>query len=291
MQILLLAGIAALIGLARTPAYDANIRSLVQVERDFDRAVADRGADVGFLEHLADDGIIFRPGPVPGRAWFSGHPSAKPAKSRLTWRPARADVSFAGDLGYTTGPWKILPVAGGAPLATGHYVTLWRRSGKGPWKIVLDCGTSCPIPESDPADVVTPAAIRALAAKWNRTPVDAVPLAAALRAADSATMLVWGKDKPSSALAAHGAGTLMLFRSGVEPVEGLGRGANAADTLSGNMVSWSQGGVAVASSGDIGYTYGTITAKPAEGDAETSGYLRIWRITPSGFWEIVLDLL
>jgi len=57
-------------------------------------------------EFLADDGIIFQPGPVNGKKFWGERPARK---GLLSWEPVFADVSRAGDLGYTTGPWEFRP--------------------------------------------------------------------------------------------------------------------------------------------------------------------------------------
>src|SRR5262249_39536644 len=66
--------------------------------------------------------------------------------AQLVWTPEFADISAAGDLGYTTGPWERRPGAGqgGAP-AFGHFVTLWRKQADGKWKAALDIGISHPM--------------------------------------------------------------------------------------------------------------------------------------------------
>ena len=51
--------------------------------------------------------------------------------------------------------------------------------------------------------------------------------------------------------------------------------------------SYSVVGSRVASSGDLGYVYGTVSPAP---DGKISYYLRIWK-KENGEWKIVLDLL
>src|SRR6185436_6071280 len=76
--------------------------SLVDSEKNFASASVAKGTKEAFLGVLADDSIIFRPNAVPGRKWFQENPAAP---SQLNWAPEYADISIAGDLGYTTGPW------------------------------------------------------------------------------------------------------------------------------------------------------------------------------------------
>src|SRR5204863_1844536 len=115
-----------------------NRRALVQMEHDFAKAAAANGTRAAFLEFLAEDGIIFQPGPVNGKKFWTARQTSK---GLLSWEPVFADVSRAGDLGYTTGPWEYRPNgAGDRPAAFGQYFTIWKKQSNKSWKAVLDRG-------------------------------------------------------------------------------------------------------------------------------------------------------
>src|SRR5580765_7016673 len=115
-----------------------NRRALAQMERDFAKAAATKGTRDAFLEFLADDGVLFQPGPVNGKKFWT---ERQPRKGLLSWEPIFADVSRAGDLGYTTGPWEFRPNgADDQPVAFGQYFTIWKKQSDGSWKFVLDRG-------------------------------------------------------------------------------------------------------------------------------------------------------
>src|SRR5438105_5186774 len=117
-----------------------NRRALVEMEHAFAQAAATKGTRDAFLEFLADDGIIFQPGPVNGKKFWSERPSRK---GLLSWEPIFADVSRAGDLGYTTGPWEFRPNGpDDQPIAFGQYFTIWKKQRDGSWKAVLDRGVT-----------------------------------------------------------------------------------------------------------------------------------------------------
>jgi len=44
----------------------------------------------------------------------------------------------------------------------------------------------------------------------------------------------------------------------------------------------------MASSGDVGYTYGTMKA---ENVGYNANYLRYWRFTPEGEWSVAVEVL
>src|ERR1043166_6433410 len=117
-----------------------NRQALVEMEHAFAKAAATKGTRDAFLEFLADDGIIFQPGPVNGKKFWSERP---PRKGLLSWEPVFADVSRAGDLGYTTGPWEFRPNGpDDQPVAFGQYFTIWKKQRDGSWKAVLDRGVT-----------------------------------------------------------------------------------------------------------------------------------------------------
>src|SRR5216684_2628916 len=67
-----------------------NRRALVEMEHAFAKAAATKGTRDAFLEFLADDGIIFQPGPVNGKKFWT---ERQPRKGLLSWEPVFADVS------------------------------------------------------------------------------------------------------------------------------------------------------------------------------------------------------
>src|SRR5947199_1746096 len=128
----------------------ANRLAIVEAERAFARAAATKGTRDAFLEFLADDGLIFQPGPVNGKQFWQAR---APRKGLLSWEPVFADVSLAGDLGYTTGPYEFRPNgADDKPIAFGQYFTIWKKQTDGSWKVALDRGTS----NSQPSGPIAP---------------------------------------------------------------------------------------------------------------------------------------
>src|SRR5881227_1536257 len=131
-----------------------NRRALVEMEHAFAKVAATKGTRYAFLEFLSDDGIIFQPGPVNGKKFWSERPSRK---GLLSWEPIFADVSRAGDLGYTTGPWEFKEKSlEDQPVAFGNYVTIWQRQADGVWKVALDLGTSNKQPQTPAPELKFP---------------------------------------------------------------------------------------------------------------------------------------
>jgi len=79
------------------------LSSLIKAERAFAAQVYDKGMRGAFLANLARNSVVFDPKPVDGLRLYEEH-EAKP--TLLEWEPVFADISRAGRMGYTTGPWK-----------------------------------------------------------------------------------------------------------------------------------------------------------------------------------------
>jgi ketosteroid isomerase-like protein len=113
--------------------------SLVAAERAFAARSVEKGVRDAFLEYLAEDGVIFRPLATHGRQSWESRGSVA---TTLMWEPACAEVSAAGDLGYTTGPWESRPNDPQRPTGYGHYVSVWQKQAGGSWRVAVDIGVA-----------------------------------------------------------------------------------------------------------------------------------------------------
>lgn len=118
----------------------------------FARETAARGLD-GWMRWMAAD--VLRPdfhGPATqGKAAVRARDSVTMfgrADHRLAWQPAESGAFADGRHGWTRGVWQVLD-AGGTPLATGQYITIWRRDPEG-WRVLMDTGVNDPPPARTP---------------------------------------------------------------------------------------------------------------------------------------------
>ena len=140
---LLLPGARARRHSAPSPPTSA-LQSLVQAEKNFAHMSIEKGIRDSFLANLTDDAIVFDPGPVNGRELYT---KRSPSEAQLIWEPIFADISSAGDMGYTTGPWEYKKKKTDArPVAYGQFLSIWKRQRDGTWKVVLDGGVDNPAP-------------------------------------------------------------------------------------------------------------------------------------------------
>jgi ketosteroid isomerase-like protein len=275
--------------LPMTVRADAALDSLVASERAFAAMSVAKGMKDAFLTYLAEDGVVFRPTATNGRQAWEARP---PSTATLMWEPSFAEVSSAGDLGYTTGPWEFHPAAdsAGTPApperyAYGHFNSVWKRQKGGVWRVVADIGVSHGKPERGvgsgqfTAGPVLP--IRTM--KGGR-----VNLASIDRDL-SKVMRTLGAHE---ALAAHAAPDLRLNVEGKFPSLGIEAAQARFDSLVGFFEFRSEGS-RIASSGDLGYTYGLaehfVSAKAAV--ADTSVYLNVWRQEDGRNWKLALSVL
>ncbi len=120
-------------------------QQLMDLDREFASATAERGAE-GWASYFASDGRMYqRVGIVSGREAIQDAmaPAFADPNRMLRWEPDSAFVAASGDLGYTLGRWRLVQRgAGGSDtvLSRGNYVTIWELQDDGSWKVALDIG-------------------------------------------------------------------------------------------------------------------------------------------------------
>ena len=264
------------------------LTAIVEAERAFNRAAAEQGTKEAFLAFMEEEAILFRPQPVPGKKWMLERPA--PAGT-LSWRPIFADVSAAGDLGYTTGPYEFRKDPADRVAASfGHYITIWRRQPDGNWKVLIDLGSANPPPAAPAPDFDPRQAMPSLNKKQSM-------------GADAVSGMLTGLDRRLSSLsAAKGTAAALrhyvaqdarFMRAGRQPSVGT-REVEALLPADPETWTWepvkSNGSI----SGDLGYTYGAFQlqhAKSGAGPAQSGYYLRIWKKQSDDQWKIVLDIV
>jgi ketosteroid isomerase-like protein len=270
---------------------EADLRSIVEAERGFARMSEEKGMRAAFIENLADDGVLFRPGPVNGKKWWSERP-VRPGV--LSWRPVFADVARSGEMGYTTGPWEFREKSlEDKPVAFGQFVTVWKRQPDGAWKVAIDLGTGNPQPPL--ADAPAPEVkfpVSSKADKKLKLKMDAEAERSALfKVEDDYAKRVAAK-KTAAAYLSFLAGDVRLFRTEAFPAVGR-EAARALLLKKPGVLSWQPTKVDVSRSGELGYTYGAYEfhADDVKASVESGNYLRIWKRQADGKWMVVLDIL
>lgn len=248
---------------------------LINAENEFAELSKKTNTRNAFLTYITDSTILFHAGSITmGRnGWLT-----RPADSALLfWWPSFASISHAGDLGFTCGPWEYTSNRHSAnPEATGYYATVWQYRPKTHWKVAVDIGTSLQHPETQPASlqVIDPEGDESMAI----SPADFL-------AVDTAYVFHLNQNGVSFERSFLSDKALLLRRDH-PPFD-----APAVPSEAGRF-HFEQKGGRLASSGDLGYTYGTVSLTPPDPTAVVyaGNYLRVWRREEDG-WKVVLDVI
>ncbi|HYH84537.1 MAG TPA: nuclear transport factor 2 family protein [Pyrinomonadaceae bacterium] len=262
---------------------------VVEAEYAFAEYSIAHGMKDAFLRFAAPDGVIIRRAPVNAiELWTKTTPAPT---GRLSWYPIFADVSHAGDLGYTTGPWEFRDKPDDKDASgNGHFITLWRKQSDGAWKYEFDMGVSHAAPASRETALTYPASAR-VAAEKNKAADDVDASRASLLDAERALSKDASAKGSAKAFLAHADEAVRLYRQNSFPLVGIESARKALDGKT-DVLTWHATKAFVARSGDLGYVYGTYesNAKAADADlAEQGNYMRIWK-RHGGKWRVVLEV-
>lgn len=124
-----------------------NAQKIYDTERAFEKAVAEKGINAGFIEYLSPLGIMFFPEPLIGREVWTKR-SASPAA--LTWNPIKIETSANGALAYSIGNSIYRPKGkDDSNEIHGHYLSVWARQTNGEYRAALDTGVNHEKPAVD----------------------------------------------------------------------------------------------------------------------------------------------
>jgi ketosteroid isomerase-like protein len=277
--ILLLCLLARLIHAAEPSPAEA-ARAMVESERKFYQTGQEKGTRAAFLAFLADDAIVFRPGPVNGKEAWGKRPETG---LDLVWEPTFAAIARSADFGYTTGPakWRASKEAENFP-GHGQFVSIWKKQKDGSLKVALDCGIENPQPteKSEPLRMLVPEeGEQAKAATPRRK---ALPLQEAHQEFVNAA-----KTNSADAILRAAAEEIRVYREGSFPAVGK----NAAASLlgaKGVKISFEQLGGDMSHSADLAYNYGKYNLS-RDGSTESGHFVQIWQTDAAGFWKLVVD--
>ena len=140
------------------PTLTPEILTLFELEGRFAQAVA-KGGGKTFAEWFADDAVTLNNGrpAVLGRTAITREAQWKAADYQLSWIPEGAQMSPAGDMGFTWGHYEghAKDKAGQPVITSGRYITVWKKQDNGQWKVAMDAsadeppaaGSCCSLPK------------------------------------------------------------------------------------------------------------------------------------------------
>jgi ketosteroid isomerase-like protein len=270
---------------AKTP-----LQQMVLTEQSFSKAAEVKNARDAFMEFIADDGLLFRPGAVNGKKWMVDHPTPAPPagkKPLLAWQPAFAGMAAAGDLGFTTGPWEAKgDINDAKPAAYGHFVTMWKKQPDGNWRFVVDLGISHP----ESGGPLTIWEVKDNPGSKNFKAVDVSSATEVLLQRDRAYSDEVSKGSLATSFHSFGSKDARLYLPEHLPYIGRDLSEKALESRKGTVKYQVLGGD-VSRSDDLGYTHGTYERTDPGDSAKTEkgSYVRIWK-KQGKIWEIALDV-
>jgi ketosteroid isomerase-like protein len=242
-----------------------SIDGLIQVENAFAAHAVTHGTKDAFLKFVDSSGIVFNEGkPVNGIEFWN-----KKANDPgiLNWHPRYAAIARSGDLGFTTGPWTFQTTLQDSAIARGIYTTVWRITKTGEWKFLIDLGVSKSPAIKDSVPIVL------------RTTTHAKKKSLSSLQESEKNFIALSND-PSKAYNRYLSSEAILNRNGELPHDGAW-----SPNLVPEHIEYKVLGSGIASSGDLGYVYGTTVI-----NNKTDNYLRIWK-QEQGEWHIVVEVL
>jgi len=282
----MLTAAVCLLALAAPADYRKNLSMFMEAERAFARSCAISGFRNSFIEWFAEDGLGFTPHPVKQKEALSKLPEEeRPFKSLLSWEPKIADCSSVGDLGYTTGPFRLIDLSGAKPIQYGAYFSVWKRQKDGSMKVVLDFGTPMTTAPTFP----------------DRMRVQGAPSPAfvTMDLVDRAKNTIAGFETDIAKSTAGELGkTLALtytrypivYRPNSAPILTATEATKWWDDAKISIKDWQVLETRVAESGDFAYCYGKYSADQ-DGKTSTGYFAHVWKCELGRGWHLVGDVM
>ena len=283
-KVLLAFSLATLAAAQATESRDELIKKLADTERAFAQRSIAAGPSVAFYEFFAEDGIGVQPQPHRTRA-------EKPTEKdpfALTWKPVYTDLSQAGDLGVSSGPWELTPEGEKTPQAFGYFVSIWRRQSNGEYRVIHDGGT-----RTEPFD----AAQRALTWKaatpspyQAKQPVDVTMETIGLNQLEARfaeDLLERGAAKTFGKYLADDA---RVYRVRSYPLTARPAIDEYVQQIAGDKIKLAPLQATVATSGDLAHAWGELAITPKQGPARTGYYTHVWKRNTAGEWKLSIDV-
>lgn len=272
--------------LAAPADYRKDLNTFMAAERAFARTCALQGMRASFIQWFAPDAIGFTPHPVKQREEFEKMPEEKPPfASLLSWEPKIADCSSKADLGFTTGPYKLIDMAGKKPISHGAYFSIWRKQKDGQLKVVLDLGTPMDEAPAFPMQMKVPGPPSPALVT-----MDMVDRAKALiKASEEDIAKSNAEEVPKTIRQLYDARPI-VYRAGSGPIQTSAEAVTWWTDAKLSLKEWTIEATEVAESADLAYCYGKYVGE--KDGKETTGYfVHVWKCQLGKGWHIVADAM
>jgi len=248
----------------------SGIDGIINAEKKFAAYSVAHSTKDAFLKFLDSTGIVFDNGKAVNgiEVWNK----REKRSGILNWHPQFAEISEAGDFGYTTGPWTFQNNLNDSVIARGQYTTVWHISKNGEWKFLVDLGVGS-TPVNNSVDV------KKIDIEKNFY-AGAIPHVTPVLEVENKFLKQVSKDR-SKAYKKYLSAESIINRNGNLPVTSSSDQNKLIELTP--SVQYKIGGWGMSKNMDMGYVYGTTVI-----DGKIENYLRIWRWEKKG-WKIALE--
>ncbi len=271
---------------AQEPDSNSALFQMREAERNFARASVMYGRNAAFVDNFADESIIFTDKWITNGKQFWKELKTRPIV--LKWEPEYMDIADSRDFGISTGPWEVQeyrPYT--APVATGYFLSVWKKQTNDNWKVMLDAGSATPartgydhtfsFPVGDDKSVLNPKLVNIGSAREE------------LMEREKEFLAAWKTNPLPATYASFLATGVRIQHEGYLPTTNPDT-INALISHLHKTLIWETVGSGAASSGDLGFTYGLFEMQDNLKDSK-GHYVRIWKKQPSGKWTITLEMM
>ncbi len=125
----------------RSMDVEEQLNEMLQTDKAFSAASEKNGMNKAFLEYVADDAVLLRPGymPIVEADVIKFINAQEDTSFTMSWIPRGADIASSADMGYTYGVYKVVTAD---TTLTGTYLNVWKKQPDGKWKFVIDSGNA-----------------------------------------------------------------------------------------------------------------------------------------------------
>ncbi|QDK77710.1 nuclear transport factor 2 family protein [Spirosoma sp. KCTC 42546] len=254
--------------------------NLIAAERAFAQLALDQGVKKAFVENLDEQSVVFQNNRfLPGKTTYQQLPDGS---GKLTWRPAYAEISASGTLGYTTGPFEFRPRSlDEEPVSYGQFTSVWHKTATGQWKVLIDFG--CTLSKPNQPDFILQ--IPTQVSSKSTLLLDTSVVSRALRKTELAFIQTAQTKSLREAYQSvlPTSDSIRLLREGSSSSVGLT--AKKIAVASDQKVDYQLVRIISSPAGDLGYSYGYATFGNSR-----QGYLRIWRKRHNR-WQLAHEVL
>jgi hypothetical protein len=258
----------------------ANVNTVVDAEKSFDKLVERKGIKEGFLAVADPEGIVFKPDAVKITEFYS---NIDKQAGKLSWQPNFARISINGDLAFTAGPYVYQNGNNDTDKVYGDYVSIWRGEADNKLRLLINLGIQHPeVDQEALTDFKSPDATKVVAV--SKDPFSGKKI---IMATDN----VFNHSLSISTLAAYKEFLSLEGRyyfPGFEPLVGQDKIMKFIDNEGISITAETTSAVRSASN-DLAYTYGKARIKKGN-IVSNYNYVRIWELDKSHKWDILLEV-